>query len=502
MHFLKKTMNSHLILGCLMLGVSVSSQAADVVNSSNGGDISSWGDLYGTQVYGQTFTANTTQSLNNVTFYLTKTSGTTPTNFRAYVYEWDTSTNKAVGPAVYTSNVITLNMNVSETQAVKVSTSGAVLSKGKTYVIFFSTVGETGTSTYTWASGQSTGGDFVYYNTNNFNDLTTSSWSVWTSSDLAYIFSFGPSAADTLASMQGNITGLRQVFALQSDTLNDGLNQSCSSFNNDRSCISLIGRYVQTNGSNGTEASTGGVNLAYKLTPNFYIGGSIEQIVSDTEASNVKYRQNAPDVGFYTGWTQGENGDGWQARFAYRHSDGKVTATREAIGSAEAGTGKANLTSDGYQFSVGNAIRLSNQALITPYIGIRYTDIKRNAYSEAATDSVTQPLKYAALSQKATTVLAGSNFEVPLMSKLNLTGNLGVEKDVQFKADNYVATGVDGLEPIRFIDKHNDVRAVASLGLKYNFAANQQLSIQANYREQTYAADSSTSATLAYTTSF
>lgn len=502
MHLLKKTMTSHLILSCLMLGVTVSSQAEDVVNPSTGGSISSWGDLYGTQVYGQTFSTSTTQSLNSITFYLTKTSGTTATNLRAYIYEWDTTTNKAVGSAVYASNVITLDMNVSATQAVTVNTSGATLSANKTYVIFFSTIGESGTSTYTWASGQSVDGEFVYFNTNAFDSLLTSSWSVWSSSDLAYIFSFGISAADTLASMQGNVTGLRQVFALQSDTLNDGLNQSCSSFNDDRSCISLIGRYVQTNGSNGTEATTGGVNLAYKLTPNFYIGGAIEQIASDTESGNVKYRQNAPDVGFYTGWTQGENGDGWQARFAYRHSDGQVTVTREAIGSAEAGAGTANLTGDGYQFSVGNAVRLDNQALITPYIGVRYTDIKRHGYSEAATDSVTQPLQYAALSQKATTVLAGSNFEVPLMSKLNLTGNLGVEKDVQFKVDNYVATGVDGLEPIKFADKHNDIRAVAGLGLKYNFAANQQLSIQANYREQTYAADSSTSATLAYTTSF
>ncbi|WP_111894852.1 autotransporter outer membrane beta-barrel domain-containing protein [Acinetobacter sp. MB5] len=487
-----------------MLGVTVVSQAEDVVNPSNGSSVSTWGDVSGTQVYGQTFTSSSTQNLTSFTFYLTKTSGTTATNFRAYIYEWDEATSSVVGSAAFASDVITLDMNVSDTQAVTVSTKGTTLSQNKTYVIFFSTVGESGTSSYTWLLGQSTAnGKFVFYNVDDLNTLLTTSWVYWLSSyDLAYIFSFGPSAADTLASMQGNVTGLRQVFALQSDTLNDGLNQSCSSFNDDRSCISLIGRYVQTNGSNGTEATTGGVNLAYKLTPNFYIGGSIEQIASDTESGNVKYRQNAPDVGFYTGWTQGENGDGWQARFAYRHSDGQVTVTREAIGSAEAGVGTANLTGDGYQFSVGNAVRLDNQALITPYIGVRYTDIKRHGYSEAATDSVTQPLQYAALSQKATTVLAGSNFEVPLMSKLNLTGNLGVEKDVQFKVDNYVATGVDGLEPIKFADKHNDIRAVAGLGLKYNFAANQQLSIQANYKEQAYAADSSTSATLAYTTSF
>src|SRR5690606_23794251 len=123
------------------------------------------------------------------------------------------------------------------------------------------------------------------------------------------------------------------------------------------------------NESDNVDATSGIIKVAHKLSPNFYVGGFLEQIISDVDTQGVTYRQKAPDVGIYTGWTQKENGDGWQARLAYRHSNGQVSIQREAIGTAEAGFGKTELNSDGYQLSIGNAIRVNNSAMVTPYIG-------------------------------------------------------------------------------------------------------------------------------------
>ena len=187
---------------------------------------------------------------------------------------------------------------------------------------------------------------------------------------------------------------------------------------------------------------------------------------------------------------------------AYRHSNGQLSVQREVIGTSEAGYGQTELSSDGYQLSIGNAVRLSDIGVFTPYAGVRYSEIERHRYSEKLTDDVTLPLHYDDLSQKVTTAFAGAKFDTHLSTKLGFTGSFGIEKDLDREVDEYSAIGLDGLDSIVFDDRHNDVRAVASMGLNYTFSKNQQLGVQAAYREQAYDPSSTTSAYISYTTSF
>lgn len=323
--------------------------------------------------------------------------------------------------------------------------------------------------------------------------------------DFAYILNFSQwviTLQNTMASMQNNILGLNQMFTMQADALENALTQKCSYFNNDNFCVSFTAKYAQANNSSNVDATSGIVNVAYKINPNFYVGGSLEQIVTDVNYSGVKYRQKAPDVSIYTGWNHKDNGEGLNAHIAYRHSNGKVDITRNKIDYAEAGNGRSDLTSDAWYASLGNTFNVQDKALVAPYIALRYSDIERKAYTENLSDEVIIPLSYDNLSRKTTTAILGVEAVTALTPKINLSGTVGYENDLEKKFSNYSASGVDGLTPLDFNEGYKNNRLFLSTGIDYNFAENQNIGLNISYRESAFTPSSVTSASIVYQTSF
>lgn len=489
------------LLGTLF--IAMGSSAESVVTLENPSSANFASTIPGSYSFSMGMTLFTPDSkhtiLKDYTYFLNNPNLTSMT-VQGAVFEWDAVNNRITGSSIYISDLITLDPSVS-VSPLTINTNKLKLSSDKKYIFLLSAEASKQLKLEMGSNLPNT--DMFYKFYNDSSELSLTPWTFY-GLDLAFIFNFleNVSKEDTLASMQPNASGLRQIFTLQTDALNDNLNQSCDYFNQDKFCLSFTGKYTTTNESNDIDATSGIVNVAYKVSPNFYVGGSLEQVVSDIETQGVSYRQKTPDLGIYTGWTQKENGDGWLARMAYRHSNGQLSVQREVIGTSEAGYGQTELSSDGYQLSIGNAVRLSDIGVFTPYAGVRYSEIERHRYSEKLTDDVTLPLHYDDLSQKVTTAFAGAKFDTHLSTKLGFTGSFGIEKDLDREVDEYSAIGVDGLDSIVFDDRHNDVRAVASMGLNYTFSKNQQLGVQAAYREQAYDPSSTTSAYISYTTSF
>lgn len=172
-------------------------ETSSVWNGSN--YISSYG-VPNTATYGQTFLPTATQtSLLDFTFYLSLASGT-PTQNQAFVYQWDPSTSRIVGSALYQSPVLNAPSGVAYTP-VTVTTGGVTLLAGTQYVVFFTTSTVTGQANgvYRWGSVATNtpypGGQFVYQNNGtNFANLSAVSWSA-IAQDLAFIFKFADPAA-------------------------------------------------------------------------------------------------------------------------------------------------------------------------------------------------------------------------------------------------------------------------------------------------------------------
>lgn len=159
-----------------------------------------------TSTYGQTFTAPTTNVLNDFTSYLgipstAQSTGSGPIQYQADVYAWDGT--KATGSALFTSTH-TYTLSGSGYVPVLTSTGGTTLTAGQQYVSFLTTAGlQSGqpSSTVSWETtdyfqSAYAGGQFVYISAgNDASKLTTTSWAnPIGGGDLAFNMNFSPHA--------------------------------------------------------------------------------------------------------------------------------------------------------------------------------------------------------------------------------------------------------------------------------------------------------------------
>lgn len=496
------------ILSNALFAVSQSQAALTIENPSSNLNIFAWGGG-ATTVYGQTFklTDDKNRKLDNFTVYLSPIvpiQTDSSFSFDAYVYKWNKQLKRIEGSAVFEQKNVTATGNNSESIPIKINTNKIVLDPNQDYIFFLSALDHPDTPNFGWLAGQDIEGDFLYSHTNAFSNLLNSGWNNYSISDLAYILNFSlfVSPEDAMASMQKNILGLNQIFTMQIDALESSLSQKCSYFNNENFCVSYTAKYSQENQASDVDATSGIVDVAYRITPNFYVGGSLEQIVSDVDYSDVNYRQKAPDVSIYTGWNQKDNNQGLNVHLAYRHSDGIVKIKRDQIESSEAGFGRSDLISNAYQASIGNTFQIKNNALFTPYVAIRHSEIKREGYAEATSDDVLFPLTYDDLSREVTTAILGVKTTTPVSPKVSISGQMGIEKDVDKKFTNYVAHGIEDIEPLDFNSDYQDARLFLSTGIDINFATNQQIGLNVSYRESAFTPSAVTSASIVYQTSF
>jgi outer membrane autotransporter protein len=276
----------------------------------------------------------------------------------------------------------------------------------------------------------------------------------------------------------------------------------CNLFDAKGLCVSVGGQqtYVDSPSANMTSAV---VVAGYKVSPTLRIGGFLNQNVNSNTGSNVDISNNSPLMGLFAVWNQNENHLGYQVKIANAYQDMDVTTTRDVIGTSEAGRGKTDLNTQSYVGELSYAF-LTNEdkTLVRPYAAVRYTRIKQDGYTERTTTAVTAPLTYAALSDRSTAALVGVKLNHKLTDKVNLTGSLGVEQDLNHDVDNLTASGVSGLTSEAFNNNINRTRPVASVGAYYMPVKNQRIAADIYYQELPFQSTASTTAYVNYMIGF
>jgi hypothetical protein len=314
----------------------------------------------------------------------------------------------------------------------------------------------------------------------------------------------GPSSHDTQYSLQSLEPKLRTLFSSQMMATNfANMNTyDCNLFDAKGLCVSVGGQqtYVDSPSANMTSAV---VVAGYKVSPTLRIGGFLNQNVNSNTGSNVDISNNSPLMGLFAVWNQNENHLGYQVKFANAYQDMDVTTTRDVIGTSEAGRGKTDLNTQSYVGELSYAF-LTNEdkTLVRPYAAMRYTRIKQDGYSERTTSAVTAPLTYASLSDRSTAALVGVKLNHKLTDKVNLTGSLGVEQDLNHDVDNLTASGVSGLTSEAFNNNINRTRPVASIGAYYMPVKNQRIAADIYYQELPFQSTASTTAYVNYMIGF
>ena len=317
----------------------------------------------------------------------------------------------------------------------------------------------------------------------------------------------GPSLANTQASVQNTAQALQGTYTLQNSVLANSFSYDCTVFGENDVCVSAGGRNTAVSAANGLNNTSALLIAAYRAMANVRVGAYADQNLSvNNGGSTVNLGNNTPLLGLFTAWNENLDGTGTEVKATIAYGQKNTTMNRGVVGTgstaSEAGSGSSQLNSQGAQVTAKYGFAVADNTLVSPYVGIRYTQNNMGGYTEATSTSVTTPLTYSALNTNATTALAGVGVSYSGIPQTNLFASAGVETDTNTANGSYNATGLTGLTPVNFNPNPVKTRPTAMLGASYDVEKNQRLGVTGIYRQEAYQATASTTVMATYTVGF
>lgn len=310
----------------------------------------------------------------------------------------------------------------------------------------------------------------------------------------------GPSVANTNQSLVNTATSLQGAYTLQNSVIANSFSYDCNVFGANNVCVSAGGRNTQVSAANGLNNTSALLIAAYRPHPNYRIGAYADQNLSVNNAgSTVNLSNNTPLIGIFGAWIQNQEGTGAEVRVSAAYGQKDTTITRQVVGLSEPGSGSSTLNSQGAQVTAKYGFAVTDKAIVSPYVGVRYTQNNMGSYTEGASSSVTAPLTYSALNTNATTALAGVGASYKVIPTVTTFASAGVETDTNTSNGTYSATGINGLTPVNFNANPVRTRPTATLGAYYDITKNQRFGVTGIYRQEAYQAVSTTTVMATYT---
>jgi hypothetical protein len=332
-------------------------------------------------------------------------------------------------------------------------------------------------------------------NYNGFTwSLNNSSGSIW---DLIVT---GASTADTQQSLVNTASALQNTFTLQNTVLANSFSYDCNVFGANNVCVSAGGRNTAVSAANGLNNTSALLIAAYRVMPSVRVGAYADQNLSVNNAgSTVSLGNNTPLIGLFGAWNERLDGRGAEVKVSAAYGQKNTTVTRQVVGTSEAGSGSSQLNSQGAQVAVKYGFGVTPDVIVSPYVGMRYTQNNMGGYTEGTSSTVTAPLTYSALNTNATTALAGAGAQYRFTPQATVFASAGVEIDTNTSNGTYSATGITGLTPINFNANPAKTRPTATVGAYYDVEKNQRLGITGIYRQEPYQAVQTTTVMATYT---
>jgi hypothetical protein len=312
----------------------------------------------------------------------------------------------------------------------------------------------------------------------------------------------GPSSSDTQTSLTNTANALQGIYALQNAVIVNGFSYDCSLFDTKGMCISAGARRSNVQGE-GVSNNAGLVIVAYRPNPNMRIGAYMDQnITASSPGETVAMVNKIPVTGLFGIWSEKIDGTGTEVKVSLAYGSKYATIQRAVVGTSEAGNGSSSLNTQGAEVTAKYSFNAVEDTVVSPYVGLRYTQNRMAGYVEKTSTSVTAPLSYANLNTNATTATAGVNATYKARSDIALLAGVGVETDIGASNGSVSATGITGLTAINFNSTRVKTRASALLGAYYDLKQSQRVSVTAFYRQEAYQSVSTTSLMATYTAGF
>ncbi|MBT8587718.1 autotransporter outer membrane beta-barrel domain-containing protein [Polynucleobacter paneuropaeus] len=316
----------------------------------------------------------------------------------------------------------------------------------------------------------------------------------------------GPSVANTNQSLVNTASALQGTYTLQNSVLANSFSYDCTVFGANDVCVSAGGRNTQVQAANGLNNTSALLIAAYRPHPNYRIGAYADQNLSASNpGGTVNLGNNTPLIGLFGAWNERLDGTGTEVKVSAAYGQKNTTINRSVVGSgataSEAGTGSSTLNSQGAQVTAKYGFSIMDNVIVSPYVGVRYTQNNMGGYTEGTSSSVTAPLTYSALNTNATTALAGVGASYRVIPTVMTFASAGVETDTNTANGTYTATNasIGALTPVNFNANPVKTRPTATVGAYYDIEKNQRLGITGIYRQEAYQAVSTTTVIATYT---
>lgn len=319
----------------------------------------------------------------------------------------------------------------------------------------------------------------------------------------------GPSLANTQASVQNTAQALQGTYTLQNAVLANSFSYDCNVFGENNICVSAGGRNTAVSAADGLNNTSALLIAAYRALPSVRVGAYADQNLSvNNGGSTVNLGNNTPLLGLFAAWNEKQDGTGTEVKASIAYGQKNTTMTRGVVGTgataSEAGSGSSTLNSQGAQVTAKYGFGFADQVVVSPYVGIRYTQNNMGGYTEGASSSVTAPLSYSALNTNATTALAGVGVSYRGLPQTTLFASAGVETDTNTANGSYNATNasIGAITPVNFNSNPVRTRPTATLGAAYDVVKNQRVGVTGIYRQEAYQATATTTVMATYTIGF
>ena len=454
------------------------------ITNYQGGVISNTSGVAGFGIYnnGTITTLNNAQGAGNAAGALTY-SGNLPANYNIII-----NSPTSFGKLAVTGGVGSTNFGIYSASKVHNGTYTSVLT-GLT------------SSNLTTTSGTIGSGSWL---------LSNSSGSIWDLIVSDYIepivVPLGPSVANTNQSLMNTASVLQGTYTLQNSVLANSFSYDCNVFGANNVCVSAGGRNTALQAANGLNNTSALLIAAYRLNQNYRIGAYADQNLSvSNPGGTVNLGNNTPLIGLFGAWNERLDGTGIELKVSAAYGQKNTSITRSVVGSgtgaSEAGSGSSTLNSQGAQATTKYGFAVMDKVIVSPYIGVRYTQNNMGGYTEATSSTVTATLTYSALNTNATTALAGVGASYKVMPTVTTFASAGVETDTSTANGTYAATNasIGALTPVNFNANPVRTRPTATLGAYYDIAKNQRFGVTGIYRQEPYQAVSTTTVMATYT---
>jgi len=472
-------------------GIKIGFFGGVISNLTNTGTITASGaSSYGIENQRRLFTLNNAQGAGNSSGALTYT-GNLPQNY-----------NIILGSNASTYGKLAVTSATSwdgGTGTTSFGINGGIVKAAK-YTAVISGVTASLLTTSSLAGTYSSGGKSYAYSL----ALETGSSDTW---DLLFpTYTPYPWVANTNQSLVNTASVLQGTYTLQNSLLANSFSYDCTVFGANNVCVSAGGRNTAVAATNGLSNTSALLIAAYRLNQNYRIGAYADQNLSASNpGGTVNLGNNTPLIGLFAAWNERLDGTGTEVKVSAAYGQKNTTINRSVVGSgdgaSEAGTGSSNLTSQGVQATVKYGFGIMDNIIVSPYVGVRYTQNNMGGYTESTSSSVTAPLTYSALNTNATTALAGVGASYRAIPTVTTFASAGVETDTNTANGTYSATNtsIGALTPVNFNANPVRTRPTATLGAYYDIEKNQRIGITGIYRQEAYQAVSTTTVMATYT---